>query len=122
MNALNPFFYSPVLARAFVELHMWPSGPVCPHCGGKDAVLLKSRAGSKHPVREGLRKCRGCRGKFTVTTKTALHNTHLPMTAIAAALLRAPDASIRSMERVARITYKSAHSLAKRVMNLCATA
>ena len=63
-------------ARLFLEHMLWPDGPVCPHCRGKDVKRLKGKK-----CRDGLIQCkrRECRRQFTVTTKTPLHATKLSL-------------------------------------------
>lgn len=61
--------------RAFLEALVWPQGPFCPHCGATCVHRFP-----RHPKRRaGLFHCRDCRGQFTVTTKTPLHGTKLPL-------------------------------------------
>jgi len=62
-------------AFAYVESHLWPDGPVCPHCGTVDqATKLKGKS-----TRPGLWKCRACRKPFTVRMRTIFESSHVPM-------------------------------------------
>lgn len=61
-------------ARAYFEHYLWPHGPVCPHCGFLKVYELKGKS-----TRPGTYKCSGCRKKFTVTTKTIMHKTHISL-------------------------------------------
>jgi transposase-like protein len=62
-------------AIAWVEAHVWPNGPVCPHCGGFDRIgKMKGKA-----TRIGLYKCYQCRKQFTVKVGTVFEDSHVPM-------------------------------------------
>lgn len=60
--------------RHYLEQVIWPHGRRCPHCGG-----LKSWPITSDSVRPGLYECAECGSQFTVTTKTPLHSTKLPL-------------------------------------------
>ena len=61
-----PQFQTEEAAFAYVEAHLWPNGPVCPHCGeGTQVGRLKGKT-----TRPGLRKCYACRKPFTVRMGT----------------------------------------------------
>lgn len=60
--------------RKYLEKVVWPHGRVCPHCG-----CLKSWSLSGTSAWPGLYECSGCKGQFTVTTKTPMHSTKLPL-------------------------------------------
>ena len=64
-------------ARAFFERIIWKDGRVCPHCGSVD----RSWKIDSEKVSKGTYQCgeRGCSLLFTVTTKTPLHSTKLPL-------------------------------------------
>jgi hypothetical protein len=53
-NLQNPIFQDENKAREWLEARVWPTRPVCPHCGshGEDVARLE---GSKH--RPGLYQC-----------------------------------------------------------------
>jgi len=62
-------------AFAYVEARLWPSGPVCPFCGGLDRVKrLNGKA-----TRPGLCKCYDCQKQFTVRIGTIFESSHLPL-------------------------------------------
>lgn len=65
-------------AYDYVESYLWPSGPVCPHCGNCDADRIRKLAGKA--TRPGLRKCNECRKQFTVKVGTIFEDSHVPMT------------------------------------------
>lgn len=60
--------------RRYLELMIWKNGRVCPHCGCMESWSIVGRS-----ARPGLYECSGCRRQFTVTTKTPLHSTKLPL-------------------------------------------
>lgn len=60
--------------RDFLESTIWKNGRVCPHCGCMESWPIKGRS-----ARPGLYECSGCRRQFTVTTKTPMHSTKLPL-------------------------------------------
>ena len=57
------------------ESRLWPSGPVCPHCG---AIGEATRSKGK-TTRPGLWNCRACRKPFTVKIKTVFESSHVPL-------------------------------------------
>jgi transposase-like protein len=80
MNAnLNaPQYKDENAAYAYVEAHLWPQGPVCPHCGNCDQSRIRKLAGKS--TRPGVRKCNECRKQFTVKVGTIFEDSHVPMT------------------------------------------
>lgn len=62
-------------AYAWVEAHVWPEGPVCPHCQEKARVSkMKGKA-----TRFGLYKCYACRKQFRVTVGTIFEKSHVQL-------------------------------------------
>ena len=62
-------------AYAWVEAHIWPEGPVCPHCQEKERVSkMQGKA-----TRIGLYKCYACRKQFRVTVGTIFEKSHVPL-------------------------------------------
>jgi transposase-like protein len=75
-SVLNaPHFQNEVAAFAYVEAHLWPNGPVCPHCGEAERV---GRLNGK-TTRAGLCKCYACKKPFTVRMGTIFESSHLPL-------------------------------------------
>jgi transposase-like protein len=64
-------------AFAYVEAHLWPTGPTCPHCGNCDQNRIKRMTGKT--VRTGLRRCKECGKQFTVRIGTIFEDSHLPL-------------------------------------------
>jgi transposase-like protein len=60
--------------RSYLEQAIWSTGRVCPHCGCLDSWVLNGKT-----TRPGLYECSGCHDHFTVTTKTPMHGTKLPL-------------------------------------------
>jgi transposase-like protein len=75
-SALNaPHLCDEKAAFAYVEAHLWPQGPVCPHCG---TVGEASRSQGK-TTRVGLWNCRACRKPFTVRIGTIFESSHVKL-------------------------------------------
>jgi transposase-like protein len=75
-SALNaPHLCDEAAAFEYVEGKLWPSGPVCPHCG---VVGEASRSQGK-TTRAGLWNCRACRKPFTVRMGTIFESSHVPL-------------------------------------------
>src|SRR5438067_8961825 len=70
-------FHNEQAAFDYVEGHLWPNGPTCPHCGNADAARIGRLAGKSSRV--GLRKCYACRETFTVRMGTIFEDSHLPL-------------------------------------------
>jgi transposase-like protein len=64
--------------RRLLEATVWPRGRTCPACGCREATALAGRDVGRC-ARPGLYQCRACRFQFTVTTRTPLHSTKLPL-------------------------------------------
>lgn len=62
-------------AHLSLERLVWPSGPVCPHCG--ELTRLGRLNGLSTPV--GAWKCYACRKPFTIRNGTIFHNSHVPL-------------------------------------------
>lgn len=62
-------------AYQWVEAHLWPEGPVCPHCGSVERISkMKGKA-----TRFGLYKCYACRMQFRVTVGTIFEKSHVKL-------------------------------------------
>lgn len=62
--------------RRLFERLVWPDGAHCPHCGSVEVWRFRDKGRISRP---GLYECRNCAGQFTVTTKTPMHATKLPL-------------------------------------------
>lgn len=112
LASMSHLFFSEDAAREFLEHRLWPNGPVCPHCGSKEAYTLTARPGSKKPVRKGVYKCKECRKQFTVRVGTIFEDSKLPISKwlMAIHLLSSSKKGISSLQisRELGITQKSA--------------
>jgi transposase-like protein len=70
-----PHFQDESAAFDYVEAHLWPRGPVCPHCGERERI---GRLNGK-TTRPGLRKCYACRKPFTVRQGSIFEDSHLAL-------------------------------------------
>jgi transposase-like protein len=62
-------------AYEWVEVRLWPNGPVCAHCGETQRVgKMQGKA-----TRIGLYKCYACRKQFNVKVGTIFESSHVPM-------------------------------------------
>src|SRR5438874_8944115 len=69
-------YHDEIKARDFLEKVRWPSGPVCPHCGGREDRVTELK-GKAH--RAGLYQCKNCLEQFTVTVGTLYERSHIPI-------------------------------------------
>ena len=74
IDQLRKRFSNEEACRSFFESVLWKHGPRCPHC-----YNLKSYRLSGPSVRKGLYECSRCKRQFTITTKTPMHSTKLPL-------------------------------------------
>lgn len=102
-------------AIGIVEQHLWPRGPVCPHCGQNGRVY---RIEGKS-TRPGLLKCGQCRKQFTVRVGTIFQGSHIPLSkwliAIYMMCAYPRGVSASQLQRTLGISYKSAWSLCQRI-------
>jgi transposase-like protein len=73
----GPHFHNEEAAFAYVEAHLWPAGPVCPHCHNADGKRIGRLNGKSS--RPGLRKCYACRKTFTVRMGSIFEDSHFPL-------------------------------------------
>lgn len=108
-------FHDEKAAYAFVEAHVWPDGPICPHCGGFERIgVLKGAS-----TRLGVRKCYDCRKPFTVKVGTIFEasNVKLHMWLQAMFLLCSSKKgfSANQLHRTLGVTLKTAWFMAHRI-------
>jgi transposase-like protein len=113
----NDLFQDEAKARAWLEAHLWPNGPVCPHCGVENEATLIE--GEKRAHRDGLYMCNACRKQFTVTVGTIFERSHVPLNKwlYATFLLCASKKGISShqLHRMLEVTYKTAWFMSMRI-------
>ena len=80
VSDMTTAFQSEGKCRRLLEQMVWPRGRLCPVCGYRESTALRGRdrGGTRRP---GLYQCANpqCRHQFTVTTRTPLHATKLPL-------------------------------------------
>ena len=111
----EPQLHDEQAACRFVEAHLWPEGPVCPHCGATDRIYqLKGKS-----TRFGTRKCGHCRKLFTVTVGTVFESSHIPLHKwlVALYLLCSSKKGISShqLHRTLGVTVKTAWFMSHRI-------
>jgi transposase-like protein len=113
----NPIFTDENSAREALEACRWPDGPVCPHCGAFDRIVLIG--GEKHSHRPGLYYCNGCKGQFTVTVGSVFERSKVPLTKwwLATFLLGSSKKgmSTHQLHRILGVTYKTAWFMTMRI-------
>lgn len=108
------YFNDETAARATLERVLWPQGPVCPHCG----VIGHAYAKESRP---GVWRCAEpeCRKDFTVTMKTVMERSHIPLHKwlLAFHLFTSSKKgfSAHQLHRTLGITYRSAWFMAHRI-------
>lgn len=114
----RPYFHDEQAAFTFVEGIIWPTGPVCPHCGGVERITAIAPNPAKR-VRYGLKKCGQCKGQFTVRMGTIFEESKLPMTkwlqAIFLMTASKKGVSSHQLHRTLEVTYKTAWFISHRI-------
>ena len=112
----DPMFHDEDKAREYFEAQRWPNGNVhCVHCGSFNVRRLE---GASH--RPGLFQCNDCLGAFTVTTKSVMESSHLPLTKWALAFHKMAASkkgiSAKQMQRELNLgSYRTAWFLVMRI-------
>jgi transposase-like protein len=114
VDLTNPIFHNEDAARAHLECVRWPDGPVCVHCGSKRVTRME---GKSH--RPGLFHCNDCEKPFTVTMKSVMERSKIPLAkwVLGFHLMAASKKGVSShqLHRMLGITYKSAWFLSMRI-------
>lgn len=125
----KPYFHNEAAAFEYLEGRLWPHGPVCPKCGGEGyalkGVLGKATYNKDGSIktqpqeRLGLKKCRACRGQFTVRMGTVFEESraplHLWLQAIALMAASKKGVSANQLHRTLGVTLKTAWFMAHRI-------
>ncbi len=115
-----PHFHNEEAAFAFVEAHLWPEGPVCPHCGNVDQKAIGRLTGKSS--RPGLRKCYACRKTFTVRIGSIFEDSHFPLhlwlQAIKLIVASKKGISTRQIQRAFNCSMKTAWFLTHRIREI----
>jgi transposase-like protein len=113
-------FHNEDAAFAYVEAHLWPEGPVCPHCGNVDANHIGRLSGKTS--RPGLRKCYACRKQFTVRIGSIFEDSHFPLhlwlQAIQLICASKKGISSRQIQRTFNCSMKTAWFLTHRIREI----
>jgi transposase-like protein len=112
----DPIFHNEEAAFTYVEAHLWPQGPVCPHCGAPEDKIGKLTA------RMGLRKCYQCRKTFTVRVGSIFEDSHFPLhlwlQAIYLMCSSKKGISTRQLQRTFQCSMKTAWFLSHRIREI----
>ena len=96
--------------RSYLEALRWPEGVECPNCGGKSISRIKTRKQFD---------CNACRKRFSVTTGTVFHDSHLSLPKWFAAVFLMTEAkkgmSANQLRRTLGIAHKTAWYLCHRI-------
>jgi transposase-like protein len=115
-----PHFHNENAAFAYVEAHLWPEGPVCPHCGNVDGTKIGHLTGKTS--RAGLRKCYACRKTFTVRIGSIFEDSHFPLhlwlQAIQLINASKKGISTRQIQRTFNCSMKTAWFLTHRIREI----
>lgn len=110
-----PHFQDENAAFDYVEAHLWPRGPVCPHCGERKAIGRLQGA----TTRAGLRKCYACRKPFTVRIGSIFEDSklalHLWLQVIHLMCASKKGISTRQIQRMLQCSMKTAWHLTHRI-------
>jgi transposase-like protein len=111
-----PRFQNEIAAFAYVEAHLWPQGPVCPHCGATEEHVGKLNGKTTRP---GLYKCYACRKPFTVRIGSIFESSHCPLRiwlqAIHLMCSSKKGISTRQLQRTLNVGMKTAWFLGHRI-------
>jgi len=117
MKLSNQIFRDADKAREWLETRRWPAGPICPHCTNSDQTRIALLRGAAH--RCGLYKCKECQGQFTVTVKTAMERSHIPLNKWVLAMFliasSRKNVSTDQMRGALKVSHKSAWFIAHRI-------
>jgi transposase-like protein len=108
-----PYFHDEAAAFAELERVLWPDGPVCPRCNGKERIT------SVKGGRKGLRRCGPCKRQFTVKVGTLFESSHVPLNlwlqAIYLMCCSKKGISSHQLMRVLGVQYKTAWFMTHRI-------
>jgi transposase-like protein len=115
-----PHFHNEEAAFAYVEAHLWPNGPTCPHCGSAEDKRIGRLTGKSS--RPGLRKCYACRKTFTVRVGSIFEDSHFPLhlwlQAIQLICGSKKGVSTRQVQRTFNCSMKTAWHLMHRIREM----
>jgi transposase-like protein len=110
LPALIERFGSEDKCRAYLEDLRWPDGVECPRCEAKTVSRIADR---------NQYECSKCRYQFSVTAGTIMHDSHLPLwkwfLAIYLIVESKKGISAKQLQRMLKVSYKTAWYLAHRI-------
>lgn len=113
----KPYFHDEAEAYKKVESIVWPTGPVCPHCGNADAERVYALNGNSHRI--ALRKCAECRKQFTCKIGTIFESSHVPLHKWLQAIFLIASSkkgiSANQLHRTLEVTLKTAWFMGHRI-------
>ena len=116
LTQLRQRFPEETPAEAWFATQRWQGDPWCPSCGSP-----ASQAGASHKTMPS--RCRACRKRFSVRTKTAMASSKLGSQTWALAIYLVTTSrtggSSMQLHRALGITQKSAWQLAHRIRQAC---
>lgn len=108
-----PYFHDEDAAIEQLEATLWPSGPVCPRCGGTERITAVKGG------RRGLRRCGPCKRQFTVTVGTVFESSHVPLNlwlqAVYLMCSSKKGISSHQLMRILDVQYKTAWFMTHRI-------
>ena len=117
-NLSAPYLHDEEAAYDFLESALWPRGPVCPRCNGRERIT-KVKANPDKRVRHGLHRCGPCKRQFTVKVGTVLEfsnvKLHLWLQAVVLMTASKKGISTNQLHRVLDVTYKTAWFMEHRI-------
>lgn len=111
VSLIERFGHDEEACRSYLERLRWGAeGPQCPKCGGRKVSHLRKRR---------QLDCNSCRYRFSVTTGTVFHDSHLPLWKWFLATYLMTDAkkgvSANQLRRELGVAYKTAWYLCHRI-------
>lgn len=110
LDSLIEMHRSEEKCRAYLEELRWPDEVICPRCGAKSISRIHKR---------GQYNCKICRYQFSVTSGTALHDSHLPLwkwfTTVYVMIESKKGISANQVKRTIGVSYKTAWYLCHRI-------
>jgi len=107
------YFHDEALAHEELERRLWPTGPVCPKCGGQDRITVSRGS------RVGLYRCGPCKRQFTIKVGTVFESSHVALNVWLQAvhLMTSSKKGISSHQimRILEVTYKTAWFMTHRI-------
>ena len=112
------YLHNEEAAFDFLESALWPQGPVCPRCSGKDRIT-KVKANPDKRIRHGLYRCGPCKRQFTVKVGTVFEASnvklHLWLQAVVLMTASKKGISAHQLHRALGVSYKTSWFMEHRI-------